>query len=442
MTEELLAAVRSGDAQRILDHLATADAARLLDRVTGLATMVARTVEASQVEAESIRAAVAGAIERSAGRADDQRSTDTDRLVGRLEALEAGAAAAERRRDEQAAALLAAIDARMETVIRATDRAVEGADASRRVQLDSLVTSLTDAADALAHAEGRIDALARAHVGEARAVEDRVARLLGEAGERAEAAVDRSRAHIAEGQVALGARFEHVATDLLAAIQATTADVGATLATSIEQLRVTSGQQSAALLDALTHGRDQAGEVERSRVDALLVELVAGRHDQLQAVEALAGRVQEIGPLVARALLAEVERAGRAASAAEDAAVGATELIAERFAGLEAAVGSRTGGTEAQATEEAWREVRTLHASVCAAIQEGARASELTASDVRSLRDRITPHLVALGEATSRRIEADEAGFDAVLARMNQLLPTRPPREAGTTEPAVGDRPG
>ena len=444
--EPPLEAGRPGGAQRILDHLAaadatrTADAVRLLDRVTALASMVARSVEASQTEADSVRGAVAEAIERSSGRAEDLRGSDTDRLVEQLTILEtAAAAAAERRRDGQAAALLAAIDERLEKVLTGTARTVEAADAARRAQLDAMIGPLTDAVDSLAHAEGRIDALAGAHVGEARAVEDRVARLVTEIGERAEAAIDRSRAHIAEGQVALGDRFEHVAADLLTAIQTATGDHATTLATSIDQLRVTSSQQSAALLDAVNLSREQASEVERARLDALLVEVVAGRHDQLQAVEAVAARVDEVGPLVARALLAEVERAARAASAAEDAAIGATELTAERFARLEATMGDRTGGAEVPAIEEAWREVRTLHASVCAAIQEGARAAELTANDVRSLRDRITPHLVALGEATTRRVEADQAGFDAVLARMDQLLPTRRP---GRPEPAIGERSG
>ena len=443
-----LEAGRPGDAQPILDHLAAGDAsraddaARMLDRVTALASMVARAVEASQTEADSVRGAVAEAIERSSGRTEDLRGGDTDRLVERLTALETAAAAAERRRDEQAAALLAAIDERLEKVLSATARTVEGADASRRAQLDALIGALTDAVDALAHAEGRIDSLAGAHVGEARAVEDRVAGLVTGVGEQAEAAVDRSRARIAEGQVALGARFEHLVADLLTTIHAVNSDLGTTLATSIDGLRAAGSGQSAALLDAVNRSRGEAGEVERAGLDALLIEVAAGRHDQLRAVEAVAARVDEVGPLVARALLAEVERAARAASAAEDAAVGATELSAERFARLELAIGERTGGAEAQAIEEAWREVRTLHSSVCAAIQEGARAAELTASDVRSLRDRITPHLVALGEATTRRVDADQAGFDAVLARMDQLLPTRPSLAERTTEPAVGDRPG
>ena len=425
----------TGAAEHRRDEVAAALLAAIDERLEKVLAGTARTVEAADASRRAELDALLGSLTDTV----DLRGRDTDRLVERLTALETATGAAEHRRDEVAAALLAAIDERLEKVLAGTARTVEAADASRRAELDALLGSLTDAIDALAHAEGRIDALAGAHVGEARAVEDRVARLLTEVGERAEAAVDRSRAHIAEGQLALGARFGQMAADLLTAIQAATGDHATTLATSIDQLRVASNQQSAALLDAVHRSREQTGEVERSSLDALLLEVVAGRHDQLRAVEAVAARIDEVGPLVARALLAEVERAARAASAAEDAAVGATELTAERFARLEAAIGDRTGGAEAPAIEEAWREIRTLHASVCATIQEGARAAEVTANDVRSLRDRITPHLVALGEATARRVEADQAGFDAVLARMDQLFPTRQP---GRPEPAIGDRSG
>jgi len=58
---------------------------------------------------------------------------------------------------------------------------------------------------------------------------------------------------------------------------------------------------------------------------------------------------------------------------------------------------------------------------------DGAHKSELAVLDIRGLRDRIAPHLEALAEATMRRAEADQAGFDAVLARLDQLLGTRPP---------------
>ena len=78
-----------------------------------------------------------------------------------------------------------------------------------------------------------------------------------------------------------------------------------------------------------------------------------------------------------------------------------------------------------QASGAAIDDLRATQTVLREAVQDGAHKAELAALDIRGLRDRLTPHLVALADATTRRAEADQAGFDAVLARLDQLLTAR-----------------
>ena len=129
-----------------------------------------------------------------------------------------------------------------------------------------------------------------------------------------------------------------------------------------------------------------------TRLDELIDEQAAVRQAQLAAVDRVRSRVDELGPVVAQALLSEVERVVRSATAAE---------------------------------ADALADLRASQVAVREAVQVGVQKAELAALDIRGLRDRLTPHLVALAEATTRRAEADQAGFDAVLARLDTLLTAR-----------------
>lgn len=550
-----LEAARAADASRLLDQIATLASALVSDAET-------RNAQADDYR-QAMTAAVDQAIARSeAGRtadttrllerfeALDARTADTTRLLDRVDALDARTEAAVKRSDEHALALLAALDDRLQAVLVASAKAGEigaarlaeqvaatsvqqgrellagidertavladlgslpqrmasevgeGAAGAVNRQIEPLIARLTAAVDSLAHAEGRIEALARGNAGEARAVEERVATMLAEIGDRAETAVDRGRARIAEGQVALGTRFDGVVADLLTALQAANERLEAKVDGSIEQLKTTGGRQNGALLDAVTQssqklgdglvdvrtaliasgaaqteGRTQAERLVSAvnegldglrstidalghdpRLDAIVVELMASRQDQLTAVETLTARIGEVGPLVARALLAEVERAARSASAAEEAVASlrpeslraalvdvagrsAEEIraAAERVDATVAALADQTierlslvaegqAGVRAdlaevmQAAGTGMDDLRAVQAALRQVVEDGAHKAELAALDVRGLRDRLAPHLVAITEATTRRAEADEAGFDAVLARIDQLL--------------------
>ena len=256
-----------------------------------------------------------------------------------------------------------------------------------------------------------------------------MAALLIDVAERAERAVDRSRARIAEGQVALNGRIDSATSALHQALGEATDRLESGLVESVEGMRATGGHQDEALLEALTgsgrelaeglaevkaaiaaslpaeavHRAELAEAVQKlqatveslrqdSRLDVLIDEQTAARQAQLAAVDRVRSRVDELGPVVAQALLSEVERAVRSATANE---------------------------------AEALADLRTFQAATREAVQVGVQKAELAALDIRGLRDRLTPHLVALAEATTRRAEADQAGFDAVLARLDSLLTAR-----------------
>ncbi len=555
-----------------LEAARATDASRFLDQIAILATALATDAEARKVQAKDYRQAVATAIDQAISRSEAGRAADTARLLERVAAVDSRAEAAVQRSDEHAVALLAALDDRLQAVLVASANAGEigaarladqvaatsvqqgrellaridertavlddlgslpqrmaaevgeGAAAALNRQVEPLVARLTAAVDTLAHAEGRIEALAHGNAGETRAVEERVALMLTEIGERAESAVDRGRARIAEGQVALGTRFDAVVANMLIAVKGATERLEAKVDASIEQLRAAGGHQNGALLDAVTRSSQQLGEglvdvrtalidsgtaqtegraeaqrlaatvsdgLDRlgskfdalgrdPRLDAVVVELMASRQDQLTGIETLTARIAEVGPLVARALLAEVERAARSASAAEEAvatlspealraarvevagnsadeiraaaqrvdatvAALADQTIERLSAVAEGQAGIRSDVAEVlQASGTAMEDLRTVQAALRQAVEDGAHKAELAALDVRGLRDRLAPHLVAITEATTRRAEADQAGFDAVLARVDQLLALQDARlvrasRAGRPDP--GDTP-
>ncbi len=614
-------AARAADAERLseqvialqqalaqLEAARTGDTGRVLDQVAALEGPLTRDAIARQAQLDDLRHTVAASIDQAVSRIETSHTTGAGRVAEQVGALAERAAADARHRDEQAAAMLDALDARLHSMHTAGTEAAEAGEqrlatrveavvtehaqalvgridertraitdlealpgqvaagvhdattAALTAEVEPLVARLVDAVDGLAHEGGRIEALARGHAGEARAVEERVAALFTDLAERAESAVDRSRARIAEGQVALGGRFDSLIGEMLSAVAAAAERLDGRMAESAEGLRAAGGHQNGALLDAVNRTSQQLGEAlieirstliasgtelaergakaeQRSevtaerldglraliesvrhdpRLEALLVEQVAARDAQMTAIEAVSARIDEVGPVVARALLSEVERAARSASAAEEAVaslnpdalraaldeatesaagevtaagrrldetastladqvgqgVGALieaqsaireelarlrqsagqasvarleeidQSLAEALAGLGAAVAAtRTevlsvttralersaavASEAAQASGLAIDDLRVTQAALREAVQDGAHKAEMTALDVRGLRDRLTPHLVALAEATTRRADADQAGFDAVLARLDQLLTGR-----------------
>lgn len=597
------------DGARILDQVAALEhpLTRVFEQVAALEGPLTRDAIARQAQLDELRHTVASTIDQAVNRIEAGRATDASQLRDQIAGMVARAEDDARRRDDQAVALLAAVDDRLQAlhvagvqaskerevslaarleaitaehgqvllgridertaaitelaaippmVAAEVERATAGALGG---QVEPLVARLVEAVDSLAHEGGRIEALARSHAGEARAVEERVTAMFVEVAERAESAVDRSRARISEGQVALGGRFEATVGELMSALQAAAERIETRLAETADGLRAAGGHQNGALLDAVTRSSQLLGEgltevraaliatgtesaarvaegdrraealadriealrstVESMRHDprleALVVEQVAARDAQLAAIQAVSARIDEVGPLVARALLTEVERAVRAANAAEEAvsslrpdtlraalsrasdrAAEEVEAATRRFDQAIAALAEQVGGQlsalahgQARAHDELAAIVRSPGASadrldqldrslaealgelggvVAAtrvelvtltgraldrtsavadevartsgtaiedlrasqtvlreAVQDGAHKAELTAIDIRGLRDRLTPHLVALAEATTRRAEADQAGFDAVLARLDQLLAPR-----------------
>jgi hypothetical protein len=601
----------TSDSGRILDQIAAieaaraADASRVLEQLAALEAPLTRDAIARQGQLDDLRHTVASSLDQAVSRIETARAADATQLLDRITALVARAEGDAGRRDEQAAALVTAVDERLEALHLAGTQASEEREGRLAARLEALTTEhdqvllgridqrtaaiaelsaippmvaaevqnataaalaaqvgplvgrLVEAIDNLAHEGGRVEALARSHADEARAVEDRVAAMFVEVGERTELAIDRSRARTAEGQVALGGRFEATAGELLAALHAAAERLEARLTETTEGLRAAGGHQNGALLDAVTRSSHQLGErlaevraallatgteaaarvaeadqraeamIDRMealrstveslrhdpRLEELVVEQVASREAQLAAIDAVANRIDEMGPLVARALLSEIERAVRAANAAEEAVSSlrpdslraalsaATERAAEevravtrRFdeslAALAAQIGQQlaeladrqhrelaavtggAGGTPASRLDELDRslaealhelggvvaatrdelvsltaraldraaaaaddvarssgaaidDVRASQTALREAVEDGAHKAELAAIDVRGLRERLTPHLVALAEATTRRADADQAGFDAVLARLDQLLAPR-----------------
>jgi hypothetical protein len=446
------------------------------------------------------------------------------RLIDRVEAVTAEHGRALVQRIDERTAAIADLEA---IPVRVAAEVQSATAAALTTQVEPLVARLVEAIDTLAHEGGRIEAMARGHAGEARAVEERVAALFIEVAERAETAVDRSRARITEGQVALGARFDAIGGEMVSSVVAATERLEARLAEGAEGIRAAGGHQNGALLDAVNrsgqHLSEGLSEVRAAlfaagtesaargleadqrvaslaeglddlratvetirhdpRLEALVVEQVAARDAQLAAIEAVSARIDEVGPVVARALLAEVERATRAANAAEEAVAGlqpdelraalleaatrAAEVVgaarrpddepgedrslarieemdrslAGALEGLAVAVeATRTellavtsravdrsadvAGQVSLASGTAMEDLRASQALLREAVQDGAHKAELAALDIRSLRERLAPHLAALAEATTRRAEADQAGFDAVLARLDQLLAT------------------
>lgn len=492
MLDELRQAMSTAVEQGVvwIESAVTTDSSRLLDEVAALEVALVAEVGARQAKVEDLSRTLSMTIEAVERRMETARAADVALLLDRIERLDVGSAAASRRSEDQAVALLAAVDERLQSVLAA------GADAGDAGGAD--VTGLVQAT-------ARIEALASGNVEEARGVQSQVASMLDALAERTEVALDRSRARTAEGQVALSARFEGLRTDVLAAVQATSDRFEAAVKDGMNLLCAEGGQESAGLLAAVTRSAQQTGEglaelramlvaggsganarqvedgrlieavTERldaiggavdslshdARLDMIVLEVAAGRRDQRSAIETVSGRIDEVGPVVARALQSEVERAARSASAAEEAvmalnpeALRATlasfgaqtaegarattarldravaaiaELIDERMTRIEqgqAGIRAQVVDT-AQASEVTLHHLRAVQAGLREAVQDGAQKAELAAVDMRALRDRLTPHLVALAEATSRRADADQAGFDAVLARIDQLLGPR-----------------
>ena len=401
----------------------------------------------------------AAAAEQAVARIEAARAADTAALVKQVAALAVRAEADAVRRDEQAVAMLAALEAIGSRVAAEVHRATAAALPD---QVEPLVARLAEALEALGPEGDRSEATEGRPGAQAEAVEERVAAMFVEAAERAERATDRSRARLAEGQVALAARFDTITEGLLSALSASNDRLEGRLAERIEELRAASGHQNGALLDAVNRSSHHVGEglaKVRSdpRIEALLLEQVAARDAQLEAIDALSSRMAEVGPLVARALLGEVERATRSANAAEEAvaqlqpealravlsetaqkAAGEVEAVTgrleeaidalpdeldRRLAVLAEAAAAAVDVTTATSTAIA--DLRASQLALREAVDEGAHKAELAAGDLRSLRDRLSPHLVALAEATSRRADADQAGFDAVLARLDRLLGER-----------------
>ncbi|MEO5680474.1 MAG: hypothetical protein ABIS47_12490 [Acidimicrobiales bacterium] len=409
------------------------------------------TAAAGVAPVEVLRQAVAAAVERAVAPIEATRAADTARLIERLEAIEARSAAATQRSEEQALALLAAMNR----------------------QIEPLVARLTEAVDTVVHAEGRVGALARGSAGESRAVEERVAVVLAaitDDAARTGTAVEESRVRLLEGQVALAARVDEVANSLLAAVERAIGGFEGRVGESLDQVAAAGASGQAAILGGLDRARQQldeglvavrsalvavsadqaagrtqaerlaaavAGQVEEvhaavrtlagdPRHDAVVLELAAGHQAQLAALDGLAGRISDVGPLVARALLSEVERAARAASAAEDAVL-ALDPEALRAALVDAGQAAIRDLVDrvaeaAEAHGAALHDLRAVQAALRQAVEDGGRQAAVAAGDVRGLRERLAPHLAALAEATTRRSAADQAGFDAVLARIDQLL--------------------
>ena len=399
------------------------DAAALLEELSALASRAASDVQRQDEQAAALLAAVQERLQSLHAAAGQEGDARTERLAERLEANNANHAAAVLAGLEERTSGLAALVPEVAAQVNEATAAALSSHAER------LVTGLQEATDALTDQGGRIEALARARAAEARAAEERVAALLIDVAERAERAVDRSRARIAEGQVALNGRIDSATSALLQALGEATDRLESGLVESVEGMRATGGHQDEALLEALTgsgrelaeglaevkaaiaaslpaeavHRAELAEAVQKlqatveslrqdSRLDVLIDEQTAARQAQLAAVDRVRSRVDELGPVVAQALLSEVERAVRSATANE---------------------------------AEALADLRTFQAATREAVQVGVQKAELAALDIRGLRDRLTPHLVALAEATTRRAEADQAGFDAVLARLDSLLTAR-----------------
>ena len=474
---------RTADVERLERSIAeieaarAADAARLSEELAALHAPLAQDAAARRAELDGMRDTLAAAVERIVGQVEAARAGGAAELVDQVTALAGRVEAEAQRREAQAAALLTTIDERLQSLHlagvdagqeqerRLSDRVATATAEQVRLVLDRidertaplvalesvpalvaaevqaataraladqigpLVAKLVEAGDGLAHEGGRIEALARAHAGEARAVEERLAAMLADVVERAEAAIDRSRARVNEGQVALHARFDAVMAELQSSVNASAERLEACVTEGVDVVRALSGHQNAALLDTVNRTSQQVREslaalraaVEDDghdpRIDALVLEQVASREAQLAAIEAVSARIGEIGPMVAHALLSEVERAVRAANATEEA-----------VAGLRVAVeGGPDDGSAArlELLEQSLDDLRASQAALREVVETGTHKAELTAIDVRGLRERLAPHLVALTEATTRRADADQAGFDAVLARLDQLLAAR-----------------
>jgi len=479
---------RIAEAMAQIEITRTADNDRVLAEIVALEGPLERDRIDREARFDDIRHAVTD-LEQTLNKLGAVGAADTARVLEQVTALAAWAEADDPRRTEQTIALLDGVEERLLN-LHATGAAASGASESRLTthmeavaarhaqeltdridertaamvelggraaaeihdataaclagQVEPVVAGLIEAIDTLAHEGGRVEALARGHVGELRAVEERVAAMFAEIAVQTDGAVASASRQIHE-------EMAEVRSALLAAGLVPAASQGQ----ADNQINALGASLETVLAAVEAIGRDP-------RLEVLAAEQVAARQAQLDAVEALSGQIAEVGPVVARALLSEVERASRSANAAEEAVArlrpdtlravlneaaehaavevhAAAQRLDEAILALsDAQTGIRSQLAElatrtlerpaavtdevAQASETAIDDLRASQRALREAVQDGAHKAELAAIDIRGLRDRLAPHLVALADATTRRAEADQAGFDAVLTRLDQLL--------------------
>ena len=179
-------------------------------------------------------------------------------------------------------------------------------------------------------------------------------------------------------------------------------------------------------------GRSTAGVLDR-HVHSLVARL-ADATDTLVHAE---GRIEALSRSHGGEARAIEERVGSALGQVGDRVESAVHEAGRRLSRVEEGIAAVQGDLEQMAslTINAVEELRATQSALRDAVDEGARQAALAASDVRALREHLAPHLDALIEATTRRADAEQAGFEAVLGRIDRLL-ARQEAEAGP--PAAG----
>lgn len=378
------------------------EVAELSERVEALEGAVRAEADARRAQTDDLRQALAVAVAHAVAKVDQARGADADRI---LEAV----AGLSRPPEPDPQDLRVLVDELRQVLATAVDQIVGRVGAAGATGADQLldqVAALADRVEAEAQRrdvqaaallptiDERLHALHRAGVNageeQERRLEARLEAVTSEQGERIVGRIDERTATLAT--------LESVPADVAAEVQAATARA---LADQVEPLVA----KLAEAADGLAHeaGRIKALVERAVRAASAAEEAVAGlRPDDLRA--ALAG----------------------AADTAADEVRAAARRLEEVLAAV--AEGSDDGPADhLERLERSVADLRTSQAALRQVVEDGAQKAELASIDVRGLRGRLAPHLVALADATTRRAEADEAGFDAVLARLDQLLAPRQP---------------
>ena len=172
---------------------------------------------------------------------------------------------------------------------------------------------------------------------------------------------------------------------------------------------------------------DEVGRATASVLERHVQALVARLADAADTLVHAEGRIEALSRGHGGEARAGEERLGSAFGQVADRMESAVQATDDRLSRLEEASGALRDDLEqmASVTINAIEELRAVQSALRDAVEEGSRQAGVAANDVRALREHLGPHLAALIEATTRRADAEQAGFDAVLGRIDRLLHER-----------------